>query len=183
VTGIGQANARQVAAAALVRDPPSAVLTCGFAGGLVPELTRGQVVFDADPGFPGTPRLIAAGARPTRFHCAEEVVATAGAKRALHQATGAEAVEMESGVIRRLCREAAIPSATVRVISDGVDQDLPLDFSRYLDRAMRLRYARLTWDLVRAPARVKALWAFQRELRRAAERLAEAVAAVVGVSA
>ncbi|NDA69060.1 MAG: hypothetical protein EBY09_20920, partial [Verrucomicrobia bacterium] len=100
------------------------VLTCGFAGGLSAGLAAEQVIFDADERFPLREALIGAGAAPARFHCADRVAVTAREKATLREQTGAEAVEMESGVIRRLCEERGIPSATVRVISDAADESL-----------------------------------------------------------
>jgi len=49
VTGMGARNAEQAIRKVLEEEKPVLVLTCGFAGGLKPELTRGTVVFDVDP--------------------------------------------------------------------------------------------------------------------------------------
>src|ERR1041385_2225268 len=41
LTGMGQRNADRIVRAALAGEKPTLVLTCGFAGGLRPELTAG----------------------------------------------------------------------------------------------------------------------------------------------
>ncbi|MFM8469930.1 MAG: hypothetical protein ACKODH_08170, partial [Limisphaerales bacterium] len=117
VTGMGPTAAERAVKARLAEREWSLVLTCGFAGGLNPVLPIGVVLADTDEDFPLRPALLAAGAQPGSFHCAEQVAVTAYEKAMLRERTGADAVEMESGIIRQLCRQRGLPSATVRVIS------------------------------------------------------------------
>jgi len=210
LTGIGQQNAAKAICKALTEDSPDLVLTCGFAGGLNPELAIGTVVFSVDknsgsrrgneadflansqipPPYVGgydpdaaisnlSPALLAARARPAKFHCAEKVAATAEEKRALRLATGADAVEMESGVIRAICREHKILSATVRVISDPANEDLPLDFNLLMDAEQNLSCAKLALALARSPGKISALLGLQKRTRAAAETLARVLLTVI----
>ena len=82
---------------------------------------------DYDAGFGKD--LEEMGVVPAKFYCHRRVAITAEEKSVLWKETGADAVEMESSVIRTICHELKIPSATVRVISDDARQDLPLDFN------------------------------------------------------
>ncbi len=178
-TGMGQANAHRVVERELSRLDPELVLTCGFAGGLRPELTLGTVLFEADEDFPLRLALLDAGAHPARFSCAERVTGTVLGKRMLLESTGADAVEMESQVIRSLCAERRLPCATVRVVSDTALEDLPLDFNQFLTTERNTNYLKLLSAVVRQPEKLSALLRFHRQLQTAAEKLATVLAQVL----
>lgn len=172
LAGMGKHNAERSIRQALAGTSPDFVITAGFAGGLNPQLVLGTVVFEADEGSGWEPRLASAGAVRARFHCADHVAVTAAEKQALRQATGADAVEMESGVIRRICREKGIPSATVRVISDAAGEDLPLDFNRLMTTDYRLDFVKLAGCILRSPRKIGQLMRFQKQTQAAARSLA-----------
>lgn len=174
VTGIGERRTRAAVERALSTPGarPNAVLTCGYAGGLDPALKAGEVLFDASPDFPLAGQLAQAGARRGRFHCAGAVASTAAEKRLLRQQTGADAVEMESGVIREMAQARGIPAATVRVISDEAAEDLPMDFNAVTGPDGGLSPMRLAGALVVNPRLIPRLMAFGRRTGAAAEALA-----------
>ncbi len=181
VSGMGAGNAEREFARALnhAGGPPDWIVTGGFAGGLNPELRAGDVVFEADAGSWLREPLQRAGARSATFHCADRVATTAAEKSSLRRQTGADAVEMESGILRQLARKRGIPSATVRVISDAADADLPLDFNALMTPDMKLSGVGLAWRLLRAPGKIPELIRFGRQTARAADRLAEVLVAAL----
>ncbi len=199
VVGIGRANAEQSVRRFLAAGgvPPQLVLTCGFAGGLNPDLKLGDVVFEIGtwrdevhasrtenqtgelPGLPLRNRLLAAGARPVKFFCADRIATTAMDKWKLHLDTGADAVEMESAAIHAVCAEHNLPCVTVRVISDTAHEDLPLDFNALARPDKSLDFGRLFLAIARAPGKIGALLELRGKTRLAARRLAASLEQII----
>jgi nucleoside phosphorylase len=178
VTGIGQKNAEKSLRDFLAGKIPVRVVTCGFAGALVSDLAIGAVVFETDDARLRE-ALTAAGARAVKFHCADRIATTSREKQELRRSTNADAVEMESGVISRICRERGLPCATVRVISDAVDEDLPLDFNLLSKPDRSMDYGKLAWAVAKSPGKIGALRRLQKQTRFAAEQLAAVLAKVI----
>jgi uridine phosphorylase len=167
----------------VVSYQPTLVLTCGFAGGLNPELKLGDVVFEVQsPESQVQSQLVAAGAKPAKFFCADRIATTADEKRKLRSETGADAVEMESAAIHAVCRERGISCATVRVISDTANEDLPLDFNQLAKPDMNLDYGKLAWAIAKSPGKIGALLELQKKTRFAAEQLAAVLARLLSES-
>jgi adenosylhomocysteine nucleosidase len=202
ITGIGRRNAEKSVRKFLATHSPELVLTCGFAGGLNPDLKPGDVVFEcfrgssrgdeaqteignrsrsagatgnqSEPPHVGCyEKLVAAGAKPAKFFCADRIATTVAEKKQLRAETGVDAVEMESAAIHAVCRERGIPCATVRVISDAADEDLPLDFNALAKQDKSLDCGKLAWAIARSPGKIGALLKLRKQTRFAAERLAE----------
>jgi hypothetical protein len=116
VIGLGGANGL----------PEGRLVSFGLAGALHDGLSFGDVidatrVVDADGNllWEGGP-LGAKGARPGTILAADAVVDDAWERRRLHERTGADAVDMESGVLARSGRLAGC----LRSISDTPDRRL-----------------------------------------------------------
>jgi adenosylhomocysteine nucleosidase len=173
----------------VVSYEPNLVLTCGFAGGLNPDLKLGDVVFE----LPLTPslspsdgervsartseglvaKLLAGGAKPAKLFCADRIATTVAEKKALRDETGADAVEMESAAIHAVCRERGIACVTVRVISDTAGEDLPLDFNALAKPDKSLDFGKLFLTIAKSPGKIGALMELQKKTKFAAERLAD----------
>ena len=164
---------------------PQLVLTCGFAGGLNPDLKLGDVVFEPAEFHPPSSilhlqsQLTAAGARPAKFFCADRIATTIAEKKKLRDKTGADAVEMESAAIHAVCRERGIPCATVRVISDTANEDLPLDFNALAKPDKNLDYGKLFLAIARSPGKIGALMELQKKTKFAAEQLAAVLSKII----
>jgi adenosylhomocysteine nucleosidase len=184
-TGIGRENAERTTREFLATHTPELLLTCGFAGGLIPELKIGDVVFqipaEGDDYYTAVrAKLIAGGAKAAKIFCTDRIATTAKEKQTLRQETGADAAEMESAAVQATCRERGVRCVTVRVISDTANEDLPLDFNKFLKEDKSVDMSKLMMAVARAPWKMGALMQLQQNTKVAAHQLAEVLAGVVG---
>ena len=180
IVGIGRANAEKSVHNYLAAHSPRQVFTCGFAGGLNPDLKLGDVVFEVQNSKPEIQnQLLAAGARPAKFFCADRIATTVAEKKQLREQTGADVVEMESAAIHAVCAEKNIPCVTVRAISDTVLEDLPLDFNALAKADKSLDFGKLFLAIAKSPEKIGALMTLQKKTKFAAERLAEVLGQLV----
>ncbi|TAK94213.1 MAG: hypothetical protein EPO07_17040 [Verrucomicrobia bacterium] len=178
LTGIGQKSAERAVREYLRANSPKQVFTCGFAGGLDSQLQIGDVVF-LTVDWLLDKQLVQAGAKPGSFYCAPRVAVTALEKSRLREQTGASAVEMESVAIHTVCIELGFFCATVRVISDTVHEDMPLDFNALANPDQSLSYGKLALAIAKSPGKIPALLRLQRNCKFAAERLANVLLKVI----
>ena len=186
IVGIGRQNAGKSVRtflAGVKGAPPELVITCGFAGGLNPDLKIGDVVYEAPEPSTFNPqpltRLTAAGARAAKFFCADRIATTVAEKSTLRAETGADVVEMESAAIHAVCRERGIPCVTVRVISDTAHEDLPLDFNALAKPDKSLDFGKLFFAIAKSPGKIGALMQLQKKTSHAANRLAAVLEKVI----
>jgi len=161
----------------VVSYEPDLVLTCGFAGGLNPDLKLGDIIFETSDETLLV-KLLGARAKPSKIFCADRIATTVAEKKKLRAETGADAVEMESAAIHAVCRERGIPCATVRAISDTASEDLPLDFNALSKPDKNLDFGKLFLAIARSPGKIGALMQLQKKTKFAAERLAAVLAKI-----
>ncbi|HEY1661173.1 MAG TPA: hypothetical protein VGI03_02030 [Verrucomicrobiae bacterium] len=187
ITGIGRQNAENslckflaggTSAPANSNTSPNLVFTCGFAGGLNPDLKIGDVVFESSDERLRS-KLTAAEVRPAKIFCADRIAITVTEKKKLRNETHADAVEMESAAIHAICAEHDIPCATVRVISDTANEDLPLDFNALAKPDKNLDMGKLFLAIAKSPGKIGALMELQKKTKFAAEQLAGVLAKIV----
>ena len=86
---------------------------------------------------------------------------------------------MESEIIRAVCREQKIPSATVRVILDTANEDLPLDFNQLMTADQKMSYSKLAMALAKSPGKIGALLRLRQESEAAADKLGQVLAGIL----
>jgi adenosylhomocysteine nucleosidase len=172
ITGMGRENADRSVRQFLAKTLPKVVLTCGYCGGLNPELKNGDVVFIT--GYAALEQKLSdAGAIHASFHSSPRIATTVAEKKQLRATTGADVVEMESGAILAVCRENRIPSAMVRVVSDTAHEDLPLDFNELTKEDMSLHYGKLALAVAKSPLKIRALMQLHQKTSLASKNLAD----------
>lgn len=137
VVGVGH-EAVPAFAAALDAERPSAVLSLGFAGGLLPALPTGALtlcpaaVAQDAPSIDLDSASTAAALRRAGIAAAfgalltvDAPLLTPEAKRAAHAATGAAVVDMEGYSLARLAGERGVPIVALRAVLDAAGHALP----------------------------------------------------------
>ena len=160
---------------------PSGIISFGVAGGLAPELAPGAVcVADAIIAPDGT--LVATDAAWTgrlvasltgsmaargRFATADAPVADVAAKAALHGATGALVVDMESYLAAAAAARHHLPLAAVRVVTDPAGRALPNAASVGMRADGRVDLPAILASLARRPGQLPGLIRTGLDARRA----------------
>jgi len=183
VVGGGAAGA-EAAARRLVADGARALLSFGLCGGLDPALRAGALLVPAVVLADGVrheaDRALAArfgGTAPAVLLGEGEIAATAAQKRALHAATGAAAIDLESGPVARVAAAAGLPFAVVRAVCDPADRDLPPAALVALDAQGAIGMLAVLRSVLAQPRQVPALIGLAGQAAEARRSLMRAVAA------
>jgi adenosylhomocysteine nucleosidase len=155
-SGIGPGKARTITKQILTGTSWDILISTGFAGDLESDsigsvLIGHEVFFGQDPTshLCSTPQSIrchpdwvktalsvscmgAKSLRTGRFVSVDRVLTRSVDKQKLRASTGAVGVDMESATIGEIAQKYGIPFLIIRTISDGLREDLPVDFNLFL---------------------------------------------------
>lgn len=178
MTGGGDRAGAVRAAEKLVRSGVSAVLSFGLAGGLSPGLKPGALVVPAAVLVDGErigcdPRLLAwlGGATVDLLTDAPAIIVSRSAKSAMWAASGAAAVDLESGPLALAAARAGIGFAVLRAVCDPADRDLPPAALAALDSNGAIGGLRIAQSILRHPSQLPTLIALGRDASRARRTL------------
>ena len=160
------------------------VISFGIAGGLDPALKPGDLVvatrvrgrsgaaFPADGGWAARLARLSSG-RLGVVAGATEVVGDPAAKRALHAATGALAVDLETLEAAAFAARHQLPFAALRAVADTAGDAVPLAAAKGLKPDGRPATGRVLLALMRRPHELKPLLQVARQTRTALHALSE----------
>jgi len=168
------------AAENLVARGVTGLVSFGLAGGLDPALRPGAIIIparlrDGADIFNASPLL---GPMHGDMVAGDRIVATAADKRALFLATGACALDLESGAVARVAARHHLPFAVLRAICDPAERYLPPAALVALDQAGAIGLWRVLVSLARAPQQLPGLLALARDAAAARRALLAATRAI-----
>ena len=187
VSGMGAARAR-LAAGALLENGATALVSWGFAGGLLPGLPAGslilpenviaadQIVYPVDSawherlcrqlqGFAGLYKGPLAESPAMLASCVE--------KKRLFSRTGAIAVDMESASMALSAKKARVPFMVIRAITDPAEMVIPQSIQNSVDEFGRVWFSRVIQGVVKHPMDLPLLVRLGRNFRAARAALAK----------
>lgn len=183
--GVGTEAAARGCEALLAGHHPRWVISAGFAGGLQPQIKRGDLVLatqvqdangrslviDFKGSLPAPPGL---AIHQGKLLTSERILASASEKQTTGQATGALAVEMETLAVAQVCAKEGQRFLSLRVISDAMNEEVPRDVEKLIAAKTGVQRAgTILGGLFRRPSLVKDLWRLQEEALVSAENLAK----------
>ena len=172
--GGGDAAGAARAALALAKAGVSGLLSFGLAGGLAPDLSPGALFVPEFVLAPDGVRWLTDpdlsarfGRRSGTMFASDAVIASRSAKRQAFEATGAAAVDLESGAVARACVAFRLPA----------DQDLPPAALLALSGRGQIRLFSVLRSLARNPGQLPSLLQLGRNATAARRTLKLRVAA------
>lgn len=166
----------EAAARVLVAAGATRLLSFGLAGGLAPNLQPGTLVLAteirmADQCWPTDGPWRHAVARPgmvlAPLLTVPAPLSTPDQKATAHAASGAAAVDMESGAVAKVAAGAGLPFLALRAIADPAGRSLPQATLRVVDGQGRIRPGAAAWALAAHPLATLILAAQARAAMRA----------------
>ncbi|MDG2423647.1 MAG: hypothetical protein P8M22_06700 [Phycisphaerales bacterium] len=176
VCGPGEAAVENAVREVVQELAPAKLILAGLAGGLQPDIQSGQAHWIT--------RVVAAKGDLIADSPAEQMVdglsictvqapaETPEAKQAIHLASGADLVDMESQRFVEVCEELGVPWAILRGVSDQSSEPLPPGTIDLVDAKGRPRKVRTLAFLARNPWRIPGLMKLAGRSSRAMKQVA-----------
>lgn len=206
-TGVGQAAAARGAHLLIAGHRPQWIVSAGLAGGLHPDVRRGDFLFaetivasdgsrfalgDALTSLAKTVTLPAGSrapqsppSRPAQVHIGglltvDRPIRLPHEKRALGERHQALAVDMESLAVATVCVQERTRFLSVRIVSDAVDDELPAEIEKLLDQKSAARRAGAAIGaILNRPGSLSDMLKLKEQALVASDQLAQVLAQIV----
>ena len=191
-SGAGRQAAERATEALIQGHQPKWVISAGFAGGLRPGLKRHDILMadglvDLDGNRLSVDLKIdpVALAQTPGVHLgtlltADHIIRLPADKLALGEQHQAIAVDMETFAVAQVCRKHQVRFMAVRVISDGVDDELPPDVEHLMEQQTSVRkFGAVVGTVMNRPGSVKDMYNLKENALVAADRLAKFLTSTV----
>jgi adenosylhomocysteine nucleosidase len=185
--GVGQQSAATATREIIRAYEPKWVISAGFAGSLAEEVHRGHLLMAnsvvnaagenlaIELRMPPQPRLHAG-----RLLTVDNIIRTAEQKRELGAKHQSLACDMETFAVAQECSRANTKFLSVRIISDGLEDELPKEVEQLLKEKNLAKQAGIALHaLMKRPGAALDLWKLRDEAHKAADRLAKFLLQVI----
>jgi len=184
-TGVGAKNCNEQLEILLHKTRPQLVTSSGFAGAVTDQLQVGDLILAenfSDSQLLATAARILRDREPrtVKLFTSTSIIDSAAERNEIARASGALAVDMETGAIANVCQAHGVPLISLRIISDTPSQPFPAPLSVLFDlERQRTNYGRLLSYIFRHPAAGWRLCRFAGQIARIRTNLTEAIVALV----
>ena len=202
VSGVGMLKAAKMADTLLEAGGITAIIICGFAGALSPELQPGDLLLAGSVAPASTPYnryfpdedlydaaetlIMDESGSSLKLRTlsgdlvtSNSVLTSPGEKRALFELTGGFAVDMETIGAVRVAQEHGIRWLAIRAITDAANKGLPLDFNAHMNSKGNISYAKVMKSVLKRPAKIPALIQLGKRSSQAAKNLSSFLTALL----
>ncbi len=190
--GEGTASARQATLDVIQLHQPDWIVSAGFSSALTAELKRGVVLMadqvsdsqgkSLEVGFKISPDVVeqTQGLSVGRLVTVEKTVTTPEERQELQQKYDACACDLESSAIAQVCSEKGVRFMAIRVITDLLDDELPVEIERLNNQeSFTAKMGVAAGAVFHRLSSVKDMWRFKEEALRASDRLARFLSGVL----
>ena len=184
-TGVGAKNCNERLEILLHKMRPRLVISSGFAGAVSEQLRVGDLVLAqnfSDSQLLASAERILRDRQPrlVKLFTSTSIIDSVSERNEIARASGAAAVDMETGAIVAVCNAHSIPVLSLRGISDTASQPFPMPPSVLFDiKRQQTSYVRLFAYLLRDPASISGLIRFARRIAQVRAALTEAIVDLV----
>lgn len=185
--GVGRKSAAEATREIIRAYEPKWVISAGFAGSLSAEVQRGHLLMaNVVENLAGESLQIELKMQPQpKLHAGklltvDQIIRTGAEKKSLGEKHGALACDMETFAIAQECARGNTKFLSVRIISDGIEDELPREVEQLLKETNLAKQAgRAIHALFKRPGAALDLWKLRDEAHKAADRLAKFLLQVI----